>query len=296
MPKNKLILCTVGLCLSHAVFAQTTFLGGNLYDDSNWSNSQPEIGGDGTINVDGSANAGQKNLWTSGATTTVGGGATLTLGTDIAVTGGTLIVNDATIHADDDIFADSGTLILNADSAVTAGDDFEANANEGSVKGIIIINGGVHASGSAVGNNVGAQGGASKIGTQFNMLGGQITAGTYRFQLNSVNSVGGTGTLLSASSGTLLTMDGSMNVINNWSGSWTVGGFAGNDWRDLVLAGDWTLSGVEIDATLFDSSFAVTDAGKTLSLTSPIPEPSTYALVGGLLALGVVTLCRRNKS
>lgn len=279
--KKTLITAAVLATSLTAASAATIFSGGDLLTEANWSNGLP---GDadivGTINQNGSySGVNQNNAWMAGSTTTVGGNATLTLNNDLAIRGATMIVNNATINATDDIFTDTGLLILNGGSTVTAVDDFEAQGT-----GTITINGGTHNSGSGTGNKVGAQGNSF-----FNMLGGQITAGTFNFDATSVNSLGGGGVLLSASNSTNLSMSGSMNILSSWTGSWEVGSFNGTSWRNEVIGGGWTLNGVAIDGTSFDTNFSVSGDGATLTA---VPEPASAALLG---LGGIALILRRRK-
>jgi hypothetical protein len=199
MMKKLLFVMSCVMLLAVGANAATVFTGGDLLTAGNWDNGSPAAGNDGTINVDGSYTAvNQQNEWMSGSTVTVGGGATLALANDLAVKGGTMIVNDATLNCSDDLFVDGGILILNAGSVTTSADDWEAN----SVAGRITVNGGTHNSGTGTGHNVGAQGGATKIGCGIDFLGGTVTAGNFRFQDYSVSSVGGSAILASAGTGT----------------------------------------------------------------------------------------------
>ncbi|MBN2161349.1 MAG: PEP-CTERM sorting domain-containing protein [Pontiellaceae bacterium] len=269
MNKGRWTCVVAGLCLATVAGADTIYTGGaggDMRNAASWNNGLPGAGNNGLVNTDAAMSSiNQNDTWMAGATVTIEGGATVAIGEDTPVNGGgTLIVNNATLTVGDDVFASGGTIILNNGSAVTANDDFEATT------GIITINGGIHSSGAAVGNNVGAQTGS------INILGGQITAGTFRFQSGSTSSVGGGATLLSASSATALDMSGSLDILSGWSGSWEVGTFSGEDWKTEVTGGGWTLNGAAIDGALFDSTFTVSGDGTTLS----IPEPATLGLIG----------------
>ncbi len=261
--KSLVGLFTLCLCAAGWVGADTVFLGGLLTTAANWSNGAP-LGQDGTINVDGYGNFAQTGPWMVGSTVTVGGGATLTFGVDLSAYGGVLIVNDATITAADDIFVQGGTLILNEGSAASCTDDFEAN-NE---VGRIVINGGTHSSGTGTGRNVGAQGNTTgKSGCGMDFRGGTITAGNFRFQINSESSVGGSAVLASADSSTTFSdAKGAIDIHYDWTGSWTVGSFGTGDWETLVTnpANGFTLDGEAIDATVFAATFSVIDGGTTL--------------------------------
>lgn len=273
--------------------AATIFGGGDLTVATNWDNGLPGSGNDGTINVNGSyTGLNQLDYWTatSGAVISVGSGAVLNLNNDFASSRAVWHINDATIICSDDFFVGTtGAVInLNAGSAVTAVDDWEVNNNAAR----IVVNGGTHSSGTGTGGNVGAQGGASKIGCGIDFLGGTVTAGNFRFQLNSVSSVGGSAILASAGAGTTFSDDaGEIDFLSGWTGSWEVGSFGAGDWETRLTSASngFLLDGTAIDATSFANNFEVSGDGTTLTL---VPEPSSTALLGlGGLAL----ILRRRK-
>ncbi len=274
MTRKSLVgLFTLCLCAAGWVGADTVFLGGDLRTAENWSNGLPSngtTGQDATINVDGyTAGFTQANPWIAGSTAIVGGGATLLFTNDVAVYGGVMIVNDATIIAEDDVFAQNGTLILNEGSSASCSDDFESNNEQGR----IVINGGTHSSGPGTGHNFGAQGGATKTGCGIDFRGGTSTAGNFRFQDYSVSSVGGSAVLASAGASTTFSdAKGAIDILPDWTGSWTVGSFSGDDWKTKVTdsANGFTLDGAAIDATVFDANFSVTPDGTTLSIPAAI--------------------------
>ena len=88
------------------------------------------------------------------------------------------------------------------------------------------------------------------------------------------------------------TPNGDINFATGWTGSWSVGSFSGNDWKNLFTSDtDMKVDGANIDAATFDATFVVTDGGQTLSM---IPEPSTFALTT-LGLLGLIGFGRRRK-
>ena len=242
----------------------THFSGGNLLDANNWSRGLPAYQV-ATINSNGYYDGvNQANPWISGSKVTIGGGATLTLNEDLSVFAClTCTVNDATINCVDDVFVDNGILILNAGSVTTANDDWEANDHSGR----ITVNGGTHSSGPDTDHNVGAQ----RVGTGIDFRGGTVTAGNFRFQSGSVSSVGGSAILASAGLGTTFSdMEGLVNFISDWVGSWEVGSFVVGDWEAaLTNGGNFTLDGSLIDADRFATEFIVSDDGTTLSYAIP---------------------------
>ncbi len=278
MKRNKLVLCALSLCVAGVASADTVFSGGDLRDAANWSNGLP-AGQVATINNDGYySGIAQNTPWLSGSTATVGGGAVLgLLAADLSVYGGVMIVNDATLNCQDDVFVDGGHLILNAGSVTTCADDWEANDHNGR----ITVNGGTHSSGPNGDHNVGAQ----RTGTGIDFLGGTVTAGSWRFQAGSTSSVGGSAVLASAGSGTTFSnMAGLMDIASDWTGSWEVGTFGAGAWEAALTGGNgFRLDGAAIDASSFASTFVVSGDGTTLSV---IPEPATLSMIavfgGGL--------------
>ncbi len=292
---KKVLVLLMVCALVTAANAATVFTGtggavaGDLFDAGNWDNGLP-AGQEATINVDGfyGTNINQTNGWLSGSTATIGGGATLSIDADWAVAGAvSVIINDATINCLDDFFVDGGPTVLNAGSVTTCVDDWEANNNAGR----ITVNGGMHSSGTGTGNNVGAQGSSSKIGCGVDFLGGTVTAGNFRFQVNSVSSVGGSAVLDSAGAGTTFSDDtGIIDFLSGWTGSWTVGSFGVGEWATRLIdtANGFRLDGAAIDAGTFAANFAVSGDGTTLTM---VPEPATMVLLG----LGSLLGLRRKK-
>ena len=267
--KKLLFIMSCVMLLAVGANAETVFLGGDLLTAANWDNGLPE-GQEATINVDGSYTGVNQNYpWLTDSTVTIGGGAVLALANDLAINGATVTVNDATLNCSDDLFVDNGILILNAGSVTTSSDDWEANSNAGR----IIVNGGAHNSGTDTGHNVGAQGRDGKNGCGIDFRGGTVTAGNFRFQLNSVSSVGGSAILASHSATTIFSdATGGIDFLTDWTGSWTVGSYVAASWQTLVTSATngFTLNGAAIDAASFVSDFTVSVDGTTLTLTNPI--------------------------
>ena len=132
--------------------ADTIFnvIGGNLNTTVNWSNGKPGPGNPGTVDIDGSlGNSGQTTAFFSGATVTVGSGATLSGGVDFPAGGANQwIFNDATVNLGDDFFSYNSSFTLNAGSSVNSGDEFMAQDHGGN----ITINGGTHTAGDQFGS------------------------------------------------------------------------------------------------------------------------------------------------
>ena len=249
----------------------TYFTGGDLLTAGNWTAGLP-AGRVAVINSNGYATMNQINPWISGSTATVDVGAVLSLSEDLSAYGGTIIVNDGTITCLDDVFCDNGNMIFNAGSAVSSVDDWEANDHSGR----ITVNGGTHSSGTATDKNVGAQ----RLGTGIDFRGGTVSAGNFRFQVNSVSSIGGSAILNSAAATTTFSdYAGDINFISGWTGYWEVATFSGSDWKNLVTSGaNITLDGTPIDNGRFDATFMVLSNGTILK--AMIPEPVVF---GGLL-------------
>jgi len=101
--------------------------------------------------------------------------------------------------------------------------------------------------------------------------------------------------LLNAATGAAQSMsdpNGDIDFAPNWTGEWSVGSFSGDAWKTLFTTDpSMKYEGGNIDGATFDSTFTISDGGQTLSLTNPIPEPTSLALTG--LALFAFTLGRR---
>jgi len=267
MKRNKLALCILSLCVAGVASADTDFLGGNLLSASAWSDGLP-VGQVATINTNGYYNnVNQVSGWLAGSTATFGGGATFTLRVDFAVYQSVLVtVNDATINCSDDFFVQAGNVVLNEGSVTTATDDWEANNNQGR----ITVNGGTHSSGTNTGHNVGAQ----KVGCRIDFLGGTVTAGNFRFNAGSTNSVGGSAILASAGpTTTFSSAKGVIDIASDWTGSWEVGSFGAGEWETRLTDANngFLLDGATIDATSFTNNFAVSGDGTTLSIAAVPP-------------------------
>lgn len=282
--KKKYILGTsLFLTLAGATHAATNFTGGNMLDAANWSAGIPNSSGDtvGTVNVDGTmTGTGHSDSSFGGSTITVDNGAVITATTDLAAGLTHWIFNDATVNAGDDLFTSNGSITFNANSSGTTVDNFEAN-NSGS----LYINGGTHVAGDIFGFQANA-------GTTFSFLGGSVTAGQFRFDYHgsATGTIGGNATATSTST-TASDIDGQVNILGDWTGLLSADNFSGDDWKNAVIAGAWTLDGVEIDASVFAANFSITNGGKTLSA---IPEPSSYALLAASLAFMAVMVRRRH--
>lgn len=283
----------IGLSLVSSPSYGVIFLGGNLANDANWQGgSRPGAGEIGEIDVDGTLVIGNTlGQWITGdPVLVIGGGATITAGDGVGIgvnnsgdwghtNAASSTFNNATLNADDDIFANSSVITFNVGSSGNAGDDFEANGLS-----TININGGTH----TAGDFFGAQGNNTTSFGTLNLTGGMITAGQFRVADFGVWNLGGS-TILTGG-GTVDNLTGAVNISNAWTGSWTISTLAGTDWETEVTGGDYTLNGVTVDAALFASDFLVSPDGTTLSLNT-IPEPSSALLS----VLGLLGLLRRSR-
>lgn len=77
---------------------------------------------------------------------------------------------------------------------------------------------------------------------------------------------------------------GTIDFSSEWTGSWTWGTYSGDDWRAWFTSNpDVKVDGVNIDATSFNSTFLVSNSGKTLELVvdntvARNPSPANGAL------------------
>ncbi len=259
-----LLLGGVGISQADTIFTNAA---GYLGATTNWSNSLPGSSNPGTVDVNGSlGNTAQNGLLFSGATVTVGSGATLSGGVDFPAAGGNQwIFNDATVNLVDDFFSGPSFFTLNEGSSVNAGDRLQAQDNGGS----ITINGGSHTAGGQFGTLVNS--------STLDFLGGSVDAGSFQFDVG-VFTIGGTAVGTDAGATTATDVDGTVNVLSDWSGYLSAYSFTGTTWREAALAGTWTLDGVEVNGTVFDANFVVS-AGRTLSLTV-LPAPPAVAPAG----------------
>lgn len=63
-----------------------------------------------------------------------------------------------------------------------------------------------------------------------------------------------------------------IDIAADWTGTWTWGLHAGDDWKNLFISNLITYDGALIDGATFDATFQVTDGGQTLSLVPPGPQ------------------------
>lgn len=122
----------------------------------------------------------------------------------------------------------------------------------------------------------------------FNFSGGAISSTDELRVLNgSAMNISGSGTLTAPTIGGTV---GTMNFVSGWTGSVNIADLNAAGWETMLATtlGGSTFDGVDITAANFDDNFVVT--GSTLTI---VPEPGTYALIGGLLALGYVMVRRR---
>lgn len=187
--------------------------------------------------------------------------------------------NNATLFAEDDIFANSSTIIANVGSSLNAGDDFEANGNNANF-GTVIINGGTHTAGDSFGQQ---NNGVLEV------LGGTVSASRFRLDMEGTFLLGGDGTVnISGGEGGGDGYAGVTGVNSDWTGSFTIGAFSAADWISQINTEGFTIDGAV--ATVDD--FVID--GSTISLaTQAVPEPSSMVVLG-LGTLGLVARRRRS--
>ena len=236
----------------------TAFVSGEMLTPANWTSGLPvKPLHFGTTAVDGT--------YSDGNTPTADWKLTMTAGTitapqnwhfsgesDILIQGGTLAVTGDIASSDIDchLTFEGGT--------VTWGGDFMPSIKpDGEVAGYITITGGTF-TGTATpattfGNNAG---GAMTI------TGGTITASNIDFGDAFESKIGGSA-VLSGDTATFTELD----IQTNWTGSFTVAAFSGDDWKDELTNGNVTFGGSILEAPYFDANFTVTNDGKTLRYT-----------------------------
>ncbi|MCD8483738.1 MAG: PEP-CTERM sorting domain-containing protein [Verrucomicrobia bacterium] len=151
------------------------------------------------------------------------------------------------------------------------------------------------------------------LGSAYNMSGGTASFVTVNLNSTALNFSGGTFTItdLGANNISRMTIDGTATVVinsaaaiahtrftttgNNWlptatGASLTVQGWSYSDFESVFTSGRIQYDGLTINAATFADTFQVN--GSTLSM---IPEPSTYALLFGIAAIGIAA-CRRRKA
>jgi hypothetical protein len=173
----------------------------------------------------------------------------------------------------------------------TAGDlGFSAggwNVNGGGVGGTYNLSGG---SISVTGTGAQDKGNFLVNEIDFNLSGGAVSSElTFRiFNGGSMNFLAGSGTLTSAAWKD--SQVGTMNFVSGWTGFVNIASETAASWKTMLattLVGS-TFNGVDITEANFDDNFVVTG-----SVLTVVPEPGTYALIGGILALGYVMVRRR---
>ena len=175
----------------------------------------------------------------------------------------------------------------------TAGDlqfDGGWNVNGGGVGGTYNLSGGSIAVTGSGGPNSLDKGNFLINDIDFNISAGAVSSDV-SFRLangGAMNFQAGSGTLTSAA--WKETQAGTMNFVSDWTGFVNIASETAASWKTMLadtLVGS-TFDGVDITLANFDNNFIVT--GSTLTI---VPEPGTYALIGGMLALGTVMLRRR---
>ncbi len=176
--------------------------------------------------------------------------------------GGTLTMNGGTLTTNIGVIIGqqgSGSLTINTGATYNNnGKFFVGNSTNGN--GTVNLDGGTLAVDTTAANTVFGRDGATGLLN--------ITAGTATFT-------------------DLLTMtDGSIVFSNDSSGSLSIVGADFTYYSNLYTAGDLSRTG---GTGAFATDFNV--SGTTLTV---VPEPGTYALIGGMLALGYVMVRRRS--
>jgi len=228
-------------------------------------------------NIDGTYNLN------TGATLDLGSGSNVQVrngvmnfnGGSLTSSGGNYVVNDAdaTVNVNADLSTDlydihsRGVLNLNADTFTFTGTTFTiGNTNNDPTAFVNVFDGNFATTG----------------GLQFGGFDDVNRSGTMTFDSTGSGNVSATSLAFSAN------VNNMINFETGTLGSLTIAGFTAGDfeqvWDDgfLFIDGDNT-------GTFDDSNFQVT--GETLSL---IPEPGTFALLAGCLALTGVMLRRRD--
>jgi hypothetical protein len=118
------------------------------------------------------------------------------------------------------------------------------------------------------------------------------TAGTFVMDTNSTVTVNDGILKMLDAAGSRITMVGTALLNLNGTSQLWLGGDqtgAGSTFNSYITSG-WIKADGNIGAEHFSQVF---DGTNTIVSAAPIPEPATYALLGGLLALGFVMVRRR---
>ena len=307
---------TSTLIVQLPLFGQNTLIGGDVTDGANWDTGSPTaIGNIGIIDLNNvGANeallpATVSSLFISqtGGDVAAGPGFVLTStlnNTQYDISGGNIGINSLTLTNGSLFTVSGGTVGIGSLPGNPRNVSLNTLATLTITDGLLNIAGGLAVnSGTAANKIINFSGGTSNI--EGGMFTGFQPSGTANFLNDAILSVTGTiganqaGSRLfniglgtgSISAGTLE----ARNAIIDWSASsefsftatTIVSSGAAVTWQDLWTAGNLTYEGSNVGN--FGDYFVV-DGANTLTL---VPEPSTYAMIFGAFALGLVALRRR---
>ncbi|MGD9418692.1 MAG: M60 family peptidase N-terminal accessory domain-containing protein [Verrucomicrobiota bacterium JB025] len=267
--RNTILTAPLAALLLNPAHALTEFTGGDLLDAANWTDGLPA--GQQALMLENGYYSGQSwtSDWLLDSVVNIKRVRTYDFADDLIISPGADVTADAGTFNVTRHFLVNGGAIRFKNGTVTCAGSYEV-ADGG---GTLTIFAGTHTCGSAFGAR------ASTTTTNNNraeMLGGSITAGTFRFGANSINRLGGNAVLQSASAASGIIMDGTIDVDDNWSGSWTMDGFSTGDWPNLVAQGGWSVGGEPVTAANFGDYFEESGGGTTLTLNSDVLITHNY--------------------
>jgi autotransporter-associated beta strand protein len=262
--------------------AVTSAPGNAIFNSLSFDDPRAVLGDrrNGTLTIVEPVQVRTGNIYTeNGSVGTIEGGSIVTAGDVTKINAGTLILNNTNTYTGKTIVQD-GTLIVN-----------------GSVAGEVVVK-----SGTQLGGH-GTIGGLTTISS-----GGTLAPGNSPGTLTFTNGLtleagavlefqlGTTSDLIAVTGGTLTGPTSGLVTLNLAdAGGFTAASYTLFDFSGAATS-SFTASDFTLGTTISGYTYNLALVGNTLQLTataSAVPEPSTYAILAGLAALGFVAVRRR---